>query len=59
MSGEAIGRVKSPRGKEYEVKWDPASHDVYVSYAGVSKCREKASSAAHAMRVAEAYLYDK
>ena len=59
MSAEVIGHVKSPKGKDYEVKWDPASRDVYVSYAGSSKCREKASSAAHAMRIAEAFLHDK
>ena len=59
MAAEVIGHVKSGKHKEYEVKWDSSSHDVYVSYAGVSKCRDKASSAAHAMHIAEAYLHDK
>ena len=59
MSAEVIGSVRSPKGRQYEVKWDPSSHDVYVSYAGVSKCHEKASSAAHAMRIAEAFLHNK
>lgn len=59
MGAEIIGHVKSPKGKEYEVKYDSSSRDVYVSYAGGSKCREKASSAAHAMRIAEAFLHDK
>lgn len=59
MGAEVIGHVKSPKGREYEVKWDASSHDVYVSYAGGLKCREKASSAAHAMRIAEASLHDK
>ena len=59
MGAEVIGHVKSPKGKDYEVKWDPYGHEVYVSYGGVSKCREKASSAAQAMRIAEAFLHDK
>ena len=59
MAAQVIGHVKSPRGKEYEVKWDPSSRDVYVSYAGGSKCREKADSASQAMSIAEAFLDDK
>lgn len=58
MSAKVIGKVKSPGGKSYEVKWDPASKDVYVSYAGWSACG-KASSATEAMIKAEAYIYNK
>ncbi|MBI5161626.1 MAG: hypothetical protein HY996_09475 [Micrococcales bacterium] len=58
MSAEVIGRVKAGSGRSYEVKWDPASHEVYVAYAGWSSCG-RASSAAEAMRKAEAFLYDK
>ena len=58
MATEIIGRVKSGSGKSYEVKWDPSGRDVYVGYAGWTACG-RASSAAEAMRKAEAYLYDK
>ncbi len=58
MAATVIGRVKSGKGKSYEVKWDAASRDVYVSYAGWAHCG-KASSAGDAMRKAEAYLYNK
>lgn len=58
MSATVIGRVKSKSGKSYEVKWDSASRDVYVAYAGWTSCG-KASSAGEAMNKAEAYLYDK
>lgn len=40
------------------MKWDPASRQVFVSYAGWSLCGQ-ASSSSDAMRRAEAYLYDK
>lgn len=60
MGAEIIGQVKSGRTRnQYTVKWDASSRDVYVSYAGWSSCKERADTAAHAMRIAEAYLYDK
>lgn len=31
MSAEVIGRVKSGTGKAYEVKWDAAGREVYIS----------------------------
>ncbi len=34
MATEVIGKVKSPRGKNYTVKWDRLSKDTYISYAG-------------------------
>ena len=58
MSSTVIGRVKSGSGKSYEVKWDQASRDVYVSCAGWSHCG-KASSANEAMTKAEAFVYNK
>jgi hypothetical protein len=58
MAATIIGRVKSGKGKSYEVKWDQSSGDVYVAYAGWSHVG-KASSANEAMTKAEAYLYDK
>ena len=58
MASEKIGRVKSGSGKSYEVRWDPVSKYVYVSYAGWSSCG-KANSAGDAMRRAEAFLYNK
>lgn len=57
-SAQEIGSVKSSSGKSYKVKWDPKAGDVYVSYAGWAKCGQ-AKSAGDAMRIAEAYLYNK
>ncbi len=58
MSAQEIGTVKSGKGKTYQVEWDSASGEVYVSYAGGSSCG-KATSAGDAMRRAEAYVYNK
>ena len=58
MSSTFIGKVKSQVGKTYEVKWDERNKDVYVTYAGLSKVGQ-ASTAAEAMRIAEAWLYNK
>ncbi len=59
MATERIGSVISGRTrKTFDVKWDQASRDVYVSWAGGTKVG-KASSAREAMNKAEAYLYDK
>lgn len=58
MSGTVIGRVKSGTGKYYDVKWDQASKDSYVSYAGWCFIG-KASSATAAMTKAEAFVYSK
>ena len=58
MPSEVIGRVRSSRGKSHQVKWNPRSREVYVDYAGWSRCG-KAKTAAAAMRRAEAFLYDK
>ncbi|MFN8588501.1 MAG: hypothetical protein U0704_11965 [Candidatus Eisenbacteria bacterium] len=58
MSTESLGHVHGPSGGRYEVKWDPRGGDVYVSYAGWSRCG-KADSASHAMHLAEAYLATK
>lgn len=58
MSATVIGRVTSPNGKSYEVKWDSASKDGYVSYAGWTHVG-KAYSASEAMSKAEGYLYNK
>lgn len=58
MGAQVIGRVKSGSGKSYEVKWDPASRDVFVSWAGWTHCGQ-AGSAGDAMRRAEAFVYNK
>ena len=58
LAASVVGRVKSGKGGSYEVKWDSASGDVYVSYAGWSKVGQ-ANNAGDAMRKAEAYLYNK
>jgi hypothetical protein len=58
MAAIVIGRVKSGKGKSYEVKWDQSSRDVYVSYAGWTHVG-KASSAREAMNKTEAWLYNK
>ena len=58
MAATVIGRVKSGSGKSYEVKWDSASREVYVSYSGWALVG-KASSAGEAMKKGEAWLYNK
>jgi len=58
MGAPVIGKVKSGKGKSYEVKWDQSSKDVYVSWAGWSRVG-KANSANEAMTKVEAWLYDK
>lgn len=60
MSASVIGRVKSGSGKSYEVKWDSSGRAVYVRGAGGGWTHAgTASSAGDAMRVAEAYLYNR
>lgn len=34
MATQVIGKVKSPSGKTYEVKWDATSKDLYIKYTG-------------------------
>ena len=58
MAATVVGRAKSGAGKAYEVKWDPASRDIYVSYAGWSLVGQ-ATSASDAMHKAQGWLYDK
>ncbi|MDD4673321.1 MAG: hypothetical protein PHI03_10340 [Bacteroidales bacterium] len=59
MAAQLIGRVKSGNNrKEYEVKWDSSDRNVYVSWGGGTKVG-RASSAGEAMRIAEAWLYNK
>jgi len=59
MASEKIGSVKSGKTrKSFDVKWDQANRDVYVSWAGWTNVG-KASSAREAMNKAEAYLYRK
>jgi len=55
MATELLGRVKSPSGHSYEVKWDPVGKKVYVGHWSCGK----AESAGEAMRKAEAHVYDK
>jgi len=58
MAAIVIGRVKSGKGKSYEVKWNQSDKNVYVSWGGWSNVG-KASSANEAMNKAEAWLYNK
>lgn len=58
MSSLIIGRVKSGKGKSYQVKWSQSSSEIYVEYAGWSYVG-KAKSAKDAMNKAEAWLYNK
>ena len=58
MAVTIIGKVKSGSGKNYEVKWNESTKDVYVSYAGWAYVG-KASSVSEAMKKAEAWLYKK
>lgn len=58
MSAESIGKVKAGSGRMVEVFWNPSSQEVYVGLGGKTQIG-KASSAAEAMRKAEAYCYNK
>ena len=58
MSATVIGRVKSGKGKSYEVKWDQSDKSVYVKWGGWTKVG-KAYSAGEAMQKSEAWLYNK
>ncbi len=58
MAASVIGKVKSSKGENYDVKWDSSCGDVYVSWGGWSNAGN-ASSASEAMNKAEAYLYNK
>ena len=59
MESQILGSVKSGKGrKNVQVKWNPASKEVYVAYAGWTSVG-KAQSAGEAMNKAEAWLYDK
>jgi len=59
-----IGQVKSPSGRVFEVKWDDWNK-VYVKEIGGSwgaswdGPSQTASSASEAMRMAEAFVYNK
>jgi hypothetical protein len=60
MAGQTIGSVRTGKtGKTCDVSWHSTSGEVYVAYAGWTKCPKKAYSARDAMQVAEAFLYDK
>lgn len=58
MAASVIGSVKSGSGKSFQVKWDEADRNVYVSWGGWTKVGAT-SSAGDAMRKAEAWLYNK
>lgn len=64
MGDSVIGKVKSPSGREFEVKWDDWGA-VYVKEigggwgGGWDGPSQKASSASEAMRLAEAFVYNK
>lgn len=60
-----IGRVKSPKGKIFDVYWDDRTGDVYVQSLGgflggglMKKCEVRAKTPTEAMQVAEAYVYN-
>ncbi|MEZ4473075.1 MAG: hypothetical protein R3F60_20290 [bacterium] len=55
MALEKLGRARAGSGKEYEVFWNPSDREVYVGGAGRTGIG-KATSAGHAMRMAEAWL---
>jgi len=56
MATIKLERVKSLKsGRTFEVKWDPASHDLYVDGNHIGK----AMTATEAMQKAEAWAYNK
>lgn len=59
MSASIIGKVIAKNShKNYDVKWNSSSKEVYVSYQSWTLIG-KASSAGEAMTKAEAWLYNK
>lgn len=59
MGAPTIGRVRSGKtDRSVEVAWSPSDRRVYVAWAGWTYVGD-ASSAADAMRKAEAWLYNK
>ena len=59
MAAESIGKVKSGKGKSYEVFWNSFNGDVYVGWGGKTTVPGKAKSAGQAANMAEAWLRDK
>jgi len=59
MATTSIGWVKSQKGNSYEVRYDAATHEVYVVICGGTTYVGKASSAGEAMTKAEAFVYNK
>lgn len=63
MGDNVIGTVRNSKGKEFHVKWDGGR--VYVKeisglvVAGWDGPSQQASSAGEAMRIAEAFVYNK
>lgn len=55
MALEKLGRAKAGSGKSFEVFWNPSDKRVYVGWGGRTDIG-KATSAAHAMRMADAWL---
>jgi len=65
MNRKKIGRVKSPKGKLFDVYWDDRTGEVFVQAVGgffggglMKRCSAKAKTPAHAMQIAEACVYD-
>jgi len=59
MAAESIGKVKSGKGKMYEVFWNQRTSEIYVDWAGKTKIPDKAKSATQAANMAEVWLRDK
>jgi len=61
MTAKEINRIKSASGKSYKVLWNEKTREVFVKAEWVNprKCPTKATSSSDAMKVAEAFLYDK
>lgn len=60
MGSEKIGKVKGgSSGKQFDVRWDPSSKEVYIDGDWGRAFVDKASSASEAMRKAEAWAYQK
>ena len=62
MSDGVIGRVKGSKGKEYHVKWEGGSvqvKEISGLFTAGWQSAGHASSAGEAMRIAEAYVYNK
>lgn len=59
MAAEKVGRIRTGSGKSWIVTWDPISKKIYCGPKDGTYRVGNAKSAAEAIRLTEAYCYNK